>query len=50
MTNRMSSPAHITWEPTSFSVSYPGRCKGRYSYRLISIPIRSLRDYALEEC
>jgi hypothetical protein len=41
---------HITWEPTSFSVSYVGSCKGRRSYRLISIPIRGIRDYALQDC
>jgi hypothetical protein len=38
---------HITWEPTSFSVSYRGPCKGKYSYRLISIPIRGVHDFAL---
>jgi hypothetical protein len=41
---------HVTWEPTSFSVSYVGPCKGQRSYRLISIPIRDIRDYALQDC
>jgi hypothetical protein len=41
---------HITWEPTSFSVSYVGSCKGKRSYRLISIPIRGIRDFALQDC
>jgi hypothetical protein len=41
---------HITWEPTSFSVSYMGPCKGKRSYRLISIPIRGVRGEALSDC
>jgi hypothetical protein len=41
---------HITWEPTRFFVSYVGPCKGKRSYRLISIPIRGVHDYALQEC
>ena len=41
---------HITWEPTAFSVSYIGPCKGRRSYRLISIPIRGVKDFALSDC
>jgi hypothetical protein len=41
---------HITWEPTSFSVSYVGSCKGKRSYRLISIPIRGIRDFTLQDC
>jgi hypothetical protein len=41
---------HITWEPTSFSVSYVGPCKGRRSYRLISIPVRGIKGFALSDC
>ena len=41
---------HITWEPTRFTVSYVGQCNGRRSYRLISIPIRGIRGFALEHC
>jgi hypothetical protein len=41
---------HITWEPTSFSVSDVGPCKGKRSYRLISIPIRGIRGEALSDC
>lgn len=41
---------HVTWEPISFSVSYVGPCKGRRSYRLISIPIRGVKGEALSDC
>jgi hypothetical protein len=41
---------HVTSEPTAFTVSYRGPCKGKDSYRLISIPIRGLHDFALEDC
>lgn len=41
---------HVTWEPTRFRVSYVGPCRGRRSYRLISIPIRGIKGYALEDC
>lgn len=36
--------------PISFTVSYVGSCKGKRSYRLISIPIRRLRGEALSDC
>ena len=36
-------------EPISFSVSYVGPCKGRRSYRLISIPSRGVRGEALSD-
>jgi hypothetical protein len=41
---------HVTWEPTSFSVTYVRPCKGKRSYRLISIPIRRVRGEALSDC
>jgi hypothetical protein len=41
---------HVTLEPTRFIVSYVGSCHGRRSYRLISIPIRDIRGFALEDC
>ena len=41
---------HTTWEPTHFTVSYVGPCKGKRSYRLISIPVRGIHGYALEDC
>lgn len=41
---------HTRWEPISFRVSYVGPCKGRRSYRLISIPTRGLRGEALSDC
>ncbi len=41
---------HITWEATSFSVSYVGPCKGKRSYRLIFIPIRGIQGEALSNC
>jgi hypothetical protein len=41
---------HITWEPTHFTVGYVGPCKGKRSYRLISIPIRGIHDYPLQSC
>jgi hypothetical protein len=37
-------------EPVSFRVSYVGPCKGKRSYRLISIPIRGVRDEAFSDC
>jgi hypothetical protein len=37
-------------EPISFSVSYVGFCKGKRSYRLISIPIRRIRGEPLSDC
>ena len=37
-------------EPISFTVSYVGSCKGKRSYRLISIPIRRIRGEALSDC
>jgi hypothetical protein len=37
-------------EPISFTVSYVGPCKGRRSYRLISIPIRRIRAQAPMRC
>lgn len=37
-------------EPISFTVSYVGPCKGKRSYRLISIPIRRIRGEALSDC
>jgi hypothetical protein len=40
----------VVLEPTSFSVSYVGPCTGRRSYRLISIPIRGVKDVALQDC
>jgi hypothetical protein len=36
--------------PISFSVSYVGPCKGKRSYRLISIPSRRVRGEALSDC
>jgi hypothetical protein len=36
--------------PISFTVSYVGSCKGKRSYRLISIPIRRIRGEALSDC
>jgi hypothetical protein len=36
--------------PISFTVSYVGSCKGKRSYRLISIPIRRVRGEALSDC
>ena len=36
--------------PISFRVSYVGLCKGKRSYRLISIPIRRIRGEALSDC
>jgi len=36
--------------PISFSVSYVGSCKGKRSYRLISIPSRGVRGEALSDC
>jgi hypothetical protein len=36
--------------PISFTVSYVGSCKGKRSYRLISIPIRRIRGEALNDC
>jgi hypothetical protein len=36
--------------PISFTVSYIGPCKGKRSYRLISIPIRRVRGEALSDC
>jgi hypothetical protein len=41
---------HITWEPTSFSVTNVGPCKGKRSYRLISIPIRGIKGFELQDC
>jgi hypothetical protein len=41
---------HVTWEPTSFTVSYVGPCHGRRSYRLISIPVRGIQSFALQDC
>jgi hypothetical protein len=36
--------------PISFTVRYVGSCKGKRSYRLISIPIRRVRGEALSDC
>ena len=39
-----------SFTPISFAVSYVGSCKGKRSYRLISIPIRRIRGEALSDC
>jgi hypothetical protein len=39
-----------TFTPISFTVSYVGPCKGKRSYRLISIPTRRVRGEALSAC
>jgi hypothetical protein len=39
-----------SFTPISFTVSYVGSCKGKRSYRLISIPIRRIRGEALSDC
>jgi hypothetical protein len=36
--------------PISFAVTYVGSCKGKRSYRLISIPSRGVRGEALSDC
>jgi hypothetical protein len=39
---------HTTWEPIRFVASYVGPCKGKRSYRLLSVPIRGIKDFPLE--
>jgi hypothetical protein len=41
---------HTTWEPIRFVASYVGPCKGKRSYRLLSVPIRGIKDFPLENC
>jgi hypothetical protein len=40
----------VTWEPLRFQVSYVGMCHSRRSYRLLSIPLRGVKDFPLEDC
>jgi hypothetical protein len=48
--NPTCATGQTTFTPISFTVSYVGPCKGKRSYRLISIPTRRVRGEALSGC